>query len=89
LDISPVKSRLRHLAVPRCRLDPRPALSTIVSSKKVRVSADPAMWAGATLVHLAGRVAGPVAGEDGGAHRELRRVLGARRRAETDARSIV
>ena len=47
------------------------------------------MWAGATLVHLAGRVAGPVAGEDGGAHRELRRVLGARRRAETDARSIV
>jgi hypothetical protein len=45
--------------------------------------------AGAVLVHVAGRVAGPVAGEDGGAHRELRRVLGARRRAETDARSIV
>jgi hypothetical protein len=46
------------------------------------------MRADAFLVHVAGRVGAPMAGEDGGAHRD-RRLPGARRRAETDARSII
>jgi hypothetical protein len=41
--------------------------------------------AGAVLALVGGRVGGPVAGEDGGAHLDLRRPPGARRRAETDA----
>ena len=52
------------------------------------VSAAPAMRAGASLVQVAGRVGAPVAGEDGGAHRDLRLPPGNRRRADADARSI-
>jgi hypothetical protein len=39
----------------------------------------PPIRAGAVLVHVAGRVGGPVAGEDGGAHLDLRRPPGDRR----------
>jgi hypothetical protein len=46
------------------------------------------MRAGVSLVHVADRVGAPVGGEDSGAHLDLRRPPGARRRAETDARSI-
>src|ERR1035438_2313973 len=41
------------------------------------------LWRG--VVHVAGRVAGPVGGEDGGAYRDRRRPPDARRRARARA----
>jgi hypothetical protein len=65
-----------------------PASAPWIADATAEVAAAPAMRAGTVLVHVAGRVGAPVAGEDRGAHRDRRRPPGARRRAETDARSI-
>jgi hypothetical protein len=51
--------------------------------------ASPLIKVGGVLVQVAGRVAGPVAGEDGEARLDLRRAPDARRCVEADARSII